>query len=279
MHFFRATHRVPRYILVFPIDGHVHFHRRDRACSVLDAAAGSFLGLPRGEHRGLLGALLLTQTPREDVFEWLRDQHRVCHWSIQSVPSEPESLLAVSKDHTLLLVCGRQIRVAHGVEWLALGTTSRFIEDKSLEDTLDDIVTAGALPVLPWGFGKWWGKRGQQVRALLARHESHDFFLGDNGGRLKYGPDPELFVTGHAAGYRLLPGSDPFPFGGGYRHAGTYGFYLESAPGLDTPWRDISARLRSMSSSPPPFGVRTGLARFMFNQVWMQVRGRLLKPA
>ena len=64
-----------------PVDGHVHFHSLDRVEPTLNAAAAHFRAL--GERtEGLLGALLLTQTSGERVFESLQGERQAGSWTI-----------------------------------------------------------------------------------------------------------------------------------------------------------------------------------------------------
>jgi hypothetical protein len=70
---------------------------------------------------------------------------------------------------------------------------------------------SGALTVLPWGFGKWWGERGRRVERLVNELGANAVFLGDNGSRPQALGRPRLIETGERQGFRVLPGTDPFP--------------------------------------------------------------------
>ena len=105
------------------------------------------------------GALLLAQTSRERVFEWLREQVSVGRWSIAVVPAEPQCLWLRIARGELLIVCGSQVVAEPGLEVLVLGTARRIEDGLGIERTLQSAQAAGALPVLPWGFGKWTGRR------------------------------------------------------------------------------------------------------------------------
>jgi hypothetical protein len=260
---------------VFPIDGHVHFHDRARVEPTLNAALANFRAAAAASGNGPAGALLLAQTAGEQVFEWLREQTRVGRWTVKAVAAEPEALWLAAEDVRLLAVCGRQIATGHGLEVLALGTDARFDDGNALEPTLDRVRACGALAVLPWGFGKWLGRRGEQIRSLIAARARDDLWLGDNGGRLRGLRRPRLLDEGEHAGMRVLSGTDPLPVGRDYRRTGSFGFLLPGAVDRLRPWASIAASLRSLRSSPPAYGRGTGWLRFGANQARMQVHKRL----
>ena len=67
----------------------------------------------------------------------------------------------------VLVIAGRQIVSAERIEVLALGTRTQIPDGQPLAATIDAVRADGALAVLPWGFGKWWGARGRMVDAYL----------------------------------------------------------------------------------------------------------------
>ena len=75
---------------------------------------------------------------------------------------EAESLTASSKSgQDLSIVAGRQIVTAENLEILALGFDAGLDDGLPIDEVILAVQAAGALCVLPWGFGKWTGKRGQ----------------------------------------------------------------------------------------------------------------------
>lgn len=260
--------------LALPVDGHVHFHSFDCAAHTLDAAAANFRHYG-SRNAGLLGALLLTQARRERVFEFLRDRGSCGSWAMNAIPGEAESLLAQRKDQRILIVCGRQVRCASGLEVTALGTTLDFADGRPFEETIADVKSRGGLASLPWGFGKWLGARGRVVRASLKRHDPRSLAICDNGSRLEaFGP-PRLIRQCRSSGYLVLPGTDPFPFGKDHRRTGSFGF-LVPEPGTSEPWRDILSWLQSLDESPPVYGAASSPGRFLINNIGIQFYNRLL---
>lgn len=260
---------------MLPIDAHVHFHRRRWVAPTLAAATGHFRGLALPRNGGPLGALLLAQSAREQVFEWLRDQQCVGTWRIDRVEAEPQSLRLASPGAELLVICGRQIVAEAGLEVLALGTDVRIANGLGLERTLEAARDAGAMPVLPWGFGKWLGRRGRRLRTLLTEQSGQSLWLGDNGGRLRGLRRPKLFDQAEAQHFGILPGTDPFPFGRDYRRVGSFGCVVAVTDERSRPWQSIATRLASLRASPQSYGNTTGLLAFGVKQAWIQVHMRL----
>ena len=256
------------------IDAHVHFHGRQLVASTLDAAISNFRALDSADPAGGQGVLLLAQSAGERVFEWLREQPRVGDWSVAPVPAEPESLWLRGERGELVVVCGRQVIAEPGLEVMALGTDKRIEDGLGLAQTLEIARSANAIPVLPWGFGKWTGQRKQRIRALLASSAVSDLWVGDNGGRLRNLPRPRLLEEAEARGVGILPGTDPFPFGNDYRRVGSFGFRLEAVLDPSRPWQSIRAALGKLKRSPLPYGRGEGWLNFAFKQLWIQVDKR-----
>lgn len=242
----------------------------------LDAAARNF-SRAGGRSQGLLGAVLLTQAAHERVFETLAAVRSVDGWAFASVPEEPETLIAHRDASAVAIVCGRQVRAADGLEVLALGTLDTFPEGMPLLDAMAAVRASGALTVMPWGFGKWLGERGRRVEAALQSLGPEVVFVGDNGSRLAWLGVPSLVRESAQRGFRVLPGTDPFPLAGGHRQVGGFGFLAELEPRESAPWRGLRAWLLARKVSPPAYGSATGPIRFVFNQVGIQFYNRAMK--
>lgn len=254
-----------------PVDAHVHFHDRNRIAGTLEAAAVNFGALQLAGPAEVRGVLLLAQSSRERVFEWLRDQARVDRWTVAAVPAEPQSLWLRGGSAEILVVCGRQIVAEPGLEVLSLGTDRRIDDGLGLPATLALARSDDALAVLPWGFGKWTGRRKTRVRELIDAEKDVDLWLGDNGGRLSAWPKPRLLIEGERRGHAVLPGTDPFPFWQDFRRVGSFGCLVAVALDADRPWRSIRTALRRAGASPQGFGRGAGVLAFCLKQARMQL--------
>ena len=149
-----------------------------------------------------------------------------------------------------------------------------------MEASLERAASSGAVIVLPWGFGKWTGRRGKIIRRLLENGEAPVFHLGDNSGRLKYWPKPREFSIAAERGLQVLPGTDPLPFPTETARVGRFGFALPMPVSIKTPASDLVSRLSDPDIRPIPYGRCEGLFRFLKNQVNMQLikHGRRKTP-
>ena len=260
----------------WPVDGHVHFHARAAVGPTLDAAAANFRAAG-ARVDGWLGGVLLTQAYRERVFEELQKFTTIAGWTLIPAQDEPETLIARQGASSLAVICGRQVRSAEGLEVLALGTRKVFPDGLPFGEAVEAVHRSGALAVIPWGFGKWLGERRKRVEKTLESLGTEVLFVGDNGGRLALLGQPALVRESERRGFRVLPGSDPFPFAGGHRRVGQFGFMADIEPSESAPWRGLRRWLLERKESPRPYGNATGLLNFAFNQVGIQVYNRMLR--
>jgi hypothetical protein len=147
------------------VDAHVHLHGCFDAAVFLDAAAANFRRAAQrtGVAAGAPGFLLLAETPDARAFERLRDGTLDVGtgWEIRA-GTEAESVLACRDGSPrLIIVAGTQIQTADGLEVLALLSRHRFAARLPLASTVAEVQRVGAIPVVPWGFGKWTLRRAE----------------------------------------------------------------------------------------------------------------------
>jgi hypothetical protein len=277
-----------RKIVSTLVDSHVHVHPGYEIQRFLDAA-GRNTGAAAtrlGFGSGVAGCLLFAESPRANAFARLRaaaeageaadaagagPDERLTGWSLERT-AEPGSIVAHHPAlPRLLIMAGRQIPTADRLEVLALLTTERFPETLDLPAAVSAARAAGAVPVIPWGFGKWSFRRGRIV-ARTVRAADQPLFLGDNGGRPRWSPTPRLLRQAERAGIPVLPGSDPLPLPGHETRAGSYGFVASFDASSPTPAADLRDWLLSLQHQPRTFGRRARLGPFVRDQVLMQLR-------
>lgn len=265
------------------VDAHVHVHPCFDTVAFFDAAADH---LARAAHAAGASdarfALLLTESAGDTFF---RDraptadddrEERVRGWKIRA-SAEPDSWVAVRRDRTSIhVIAGRQIVTAEGLEVLALCRDVDIPDGAAIRDVVAAAREAGAVPVVPWGFGKWWFGRGRTVASLVADETAGRFFLGDNGGRPAWSNRPAAFALAEGRGIRVLPGSDPLPFRRHARRPGSYGFVLDRALDVDRPAAGFREALADPATRLSPFGRGRSLVAFARDQIAMQLvkRGR-----
>lgn len=259
------------------MDGHVHIYREfdlrlllDSAVRHFDRAAAS-LRLSRG---AWIGALVLTESRDDRAFDGLCDGVLPLPqgWSKEPRAEEIALTLCAPDGRRLLLVAGQQIVTEEGLEVLGIGITDRCADGRPIAESIDWVRSRDAVAVLPWGFGKWSFGRGQIMSRLIGESAPGAFALGDNSGRLRFGPVPRLLRSGQTRGFAVLPGTDPLPFAGQAARVGSAGFVLQGWQGGAQPGRELVERIRQLDGSPPRYARLTGLIDFARLQVAMQLR-------
>jgi len=272
------------------VDAHVHLHPGLPVDTVLDHARRNFAAGARasGLSENSRGVLLLTEIAGVRRFDELHGQavrgKGTGDWSF--IPAGEDGSLEArhAAGDSILILAGRQISVEGKLEVLALCTTEHFTEGGRLQDTLAAVNESGAVAVVPWGFGKWWGARGRLVREALRGASPGSFLLGDNGGRPRGTVTPRIFALAHRVGIPVLAGSDPLPLAEHVARAGSYGSLIP-APGAVAgvipgdlarhPAEWLRKALRSLRASPPTFGTRSSPGSFAREQVRLRrIRSR-----
>jgi hypothetical protein len=174
-------------------------------------------------------------------------------------------------------VAGRQVATRDGIEVLAFNIRQEIRDGLSVDETLEAVWHAGSVAVIPWGFGKWWGRRGRVVLDTLNRHHGRPLLLGDNAGRPERSGEPALFRRAREWGIGVVPGTDPLPFASEVGRAGRYGFLVRRGIDPVEPGRSIVEALRSPSGQLETYGTRERLWDFSRLQLAMQWRMRVAR--
>jgi hypothetical protein len=265
------------------IDGHVHIHDCFDIPRFFDSAFSNCLQAPRnaGCDRPHIPVLLLTEGRRQRVFQRIQEDAKKGENRIGNDQTggyrvfsteEDESLRIQKMDGaSLFLISGRQIVTEERLEVLALMTDSEIPDGLPMEETVAAAAKEGSLSVIPWGFGKWIGRRGRILKRFMDKANRPDFFLGDNGGRPAFLPEPTHFSIGKEMGIRILPGSDPLPFPSETDRAGSFGFALRVSIDPGRPAHGIRTALSDHATLPEPYGRLETPFRFLRNQIAMQM--------
>ncbi|MFO7963727.1 MAG: hypothetical protein R6U50_07390 [Desulfobacterales bacterium] len=257
------------------VDTHVHIYDRFELGFFFDAAWKN-ADMARQKLAPFHPTLLLLMLTEGFGMAWFE---RICRlmesgknlrgWKIRETGENCSLMLQRKENQVIYLIAGSQIQSAEGLEVLALGTKRRFEDNIAIEHLIDRVNDAGAVAVVPWGFGKWTGRRGRLLDRLLNGH-SAKFHLGDNGGRPEWLGTPRPFQAALEKGLKILPGSDPLAFDNESGRAGSYGFYCDENISSEKPAEYIKRRLRDPSFQIVPYGNRTGSSQFIRSQVRIQ---------
>ncbi len=253
------------------VDTHVHFHNCFRLTAFLEAARSN---LQRVHVDSLTnhvsGCLLLAQVPPGDPLEPLR-QRTDClsgAWKLESLAESDAMVFARLHEPMLAIVAGRQLVTREGLELLALATSQELASGRSLTDSVRETLDVGGIPVLPWGFGKWWFQRGTTMRRFLQSEAAElGVFLGDNGCRPHSLGTPRLLSCGMQQGLRVIAGSDLLPLADHEPRVASYGSVLPGTIDWQRPTAWVRDQLAALQRSPATFGSGRSINRFVQDQI------------
>lgn len=262
------------------VDSHVHVHPRFDEARFLRAAFRNFSkaadALQLGA--GWRGVMVLTEIAGADRFSQLLAEIGAAvgdGWTVESTSEDTSVRLRNSGDPAVMtVVAGRQVQTKEGLEVLAFPHRGPILDGRPIREVILEADSAGAVSLVPWGFGKWWGRRGRTVRALLTEEPGLPFLLADTGHRPAWAPRPQQLVESERRGRPTLTGSDPLPLNGEESRPGSCCVRLTISSFSDQPALRLKEAIAALNDSPPRYEQRVGLTRFTTSQLAMQVRKR-----
>lgn len=260
---------------VVAVDSHVHLHDLSDPAALLDSALAAIrrnLG-----DRPLTAALLLTEPTARPTFATLREltaqplPTAAAAWRLEAT-GETISLRARNRaGDTIYLIAGQQLATAEHLELLALCTLPAIPDGLDLQTTVRRIREAGGLPLLPWGVGKWLGRRGRIVSEFLAAPHEGPILVGDNGGRPAFWHSVPQFRQATAEGIRILRGSDPLRCSFRRRGAGSFGDRIDCLLDPARPGHSLGKALTAADTRIHPFGRLESSWRFCSDQIALRL--------
>ncbi|MGE3745966.1 MAG: hypothetical protein AB7G25_09725 [Sphingomonadaceae bacterium] len=241
------------------IDSHVHFHSASGAIEALSIANEKLAG-----NVGRIGVVMLAERQGFNVLDTLR--------SSLIATDEPEAFW-FDESRSLLILAGRQIISAEKLEILALATTAILPDGLPAERIVAEMDAADAIVVLPWGVGKWIGKRGMLVDRLIAAARPGRLFLGDNSGRPGFWP-----VRQFNGALPVLSGSDPLPLPGWPQYVARLVSVIDADVSSETPATSLKAALRDPATQIERLGSLAGAVRFVTDQAKLRLYGGKAVP-
>ncbi len=240
------------------IDSHVHLH------SIAGAMEALRIARDRLSRDGRTGVVMLAERQGFDILNALRDN--------LVTTSEPESFW-LDERRTLLILAGSQIISSEKLEILALATRSRLPDGLPAKQVIAEMTAADAIVVLPWGVGKWLGKRGALVDRLIAAARPGMLLLGDNGGRPGFWP-----VRQFKSRISVLSGSDPLPLPGWPGGVAKLASLIDVELSADAPAASLKRALRDPTASIGRMGRLATPLRFIMDQTRLRLHGGRAVP-
>ena len=250
------------------VDAHVHLYECFDINQFLNSTWKNFAQLAQKQNIESFVPILLLTESKQNFFQMFKQQatgssllgNNVKDWTFQCT-QENLSLTACNQhQQKIYLIAGQQVVTQENLEVLALITDESFADGLPLEDTVQDIVAKGGIPVIPWGFGKWMGQRKQVLNRFLKHHSG--IFLGDNSGRPVWFCPPYF----RQAERRILPGTDPLPLASQVNRPGSFGFTIQGNLSLEEPGLQLKQMLLDPQTNLHPYGSLESPWRFIRNQ-------------
>ena len=170
-----------------------------------------------------------------------------------------------------MITAGRQVQTEEGLELLTLGSDEPIADGTPLRDAATWAQAVGAIPVIPWGFGKWTGRRARVLAEFMASSQARGVHLGDNGGRPWFWPAPKSFLAARHTGRAVLPGSDPLPFQAHQVRAGSYGVLMDIDVATYKPFAELAPVVVEQALPSKTYGRRAASVDFLRDQIKMQM--------
>ena len=263
---------------LWAVDSHVHFHDCFDEGLFFDSCFNNMSSISYSVIKD--GFLFFTEGRNEDSYNYL---HRIKEiknplsgeiFTVKDLENGNSiEVKSAKRGMRVIIFPGYQIVTKENLEVLSLGTQKRLSDGLLIEDTISSVLSLGGIPVLPWGFGKWFGNRGKKIEELIKK-KMQNLFLGDNGGRSALLPYPNQFNLAEANGMKVLPGSDPLPFPQEAKRPMSYGFILNINFDELNPLESVKRSLLNNNFKIEKFGNLTSSPAFIKTQIAMQIKKR-----
>jgi hypothetical protein len=251
------------------LDAHVHFYDCFEPCEFLEAAYNNLSSAANADES--VKILLLTETQKESGFMRLRQaaesKQAFCEagdsWYCELTAEAESLLLTSSSGKQLYVIAGRQIVCREGLEVHALATAEPFDDGQPLVEVIESINACGAVVALPWGAGKWLGKRGKLLSAMSKHLSNCGVFISDSGIRPRGWPASSLFK----AELKVISGTDPLPIADEAMRVGSYGFSAVSDWNPDRPAESVRTMMKKGKFKAALFGRPQAVIQFLLRQL------------
>lgn len=254
------------------IDAHVHIYDCYDQEMLFDSAWNNFSihAAQMGQKGDFSGVLLLADRKGQDFFSEIQSQcindlpSSIGKWQVEFTPEKRAIQLSTVDGQRLHVLRGWQLVSLEGVEVLSLMHWERPEDGLPLAEQIAMCQGTGVV-VIPWAFGKWFGKRGRVLAEAMESTASSHFFLGDNGGR------PGVLPSSLLKGYwrnnlPLISGSDPLPIPGEEKRVGSFGVCIDFPDGDDNLCTFLERYFTGGKGDCQNFGSMSGVIPFLRSQ-------------
>lgn len=262
-------------------DSHVHLYKVEYLPHLLWHARSNFENIAR--KMGLEKpdcAICLTQTSRSPSFQKVMEScgnlvsnpESSNRWSMETTNEsntiELKSASEKEEPFSIFLIGGQQIVCSERLELLSIGNETMVPDGLSLDETLSKINASGGIPVIPWGVGKWLGKRGKILKQIILKNRKYPFFLGDNSARLIFWQFDRIMSMARKFNIQTINGSDPNMFPSSLVISGSYGvLFWDVFINPNEPAKTVRTLLIDDRTKKSNYGKPQTVGFFLLNQI------------
>jgi hypothetical protein len=244
------------------IDTHCHYYPRSTDEIFFTALVRNLHRQSLQYQQASLGICLLDFADTQ-YFQRLADPAGGFPFSITRL--DDQSLGLAIEGHHLSVFCGRQLVSAEGLEVILYGCREEVCSGRPILDYIEEYQQQ-YLVALPWGVGKWFGRRGKIMSQLLS--EEHGFVLGDIASRPAWWSAVPQFSQASRQSVPILAGSDALPVPAFLQRLGSYGSLFPGELKQCQQWIDLVKQKRE---SFRPFGRQVSTAGFLSDQLLLRL--------
>lgn len=263
----------------FWLDSHVHIQSSAELDEMLDSAYSNlnrFCGKSSSSDQFVV---CLQALAGQNLSEMIMLGSEARKWQLSR---QTGGLVARLDGREITLLLGEQLVSSEGIEVLVIGEPP-FLRDTQANAAQILSSVQHGIAILPWGFGKWLGKRGRTVSKMLVEEPPLcGLFIGDIPARTALLGGSSQLATAQKNNIPLLRGTDPLPLSGEVQRVGLYGSRiiadLQFSEQESSPERALKALQRlvqpqeSGSIKLEQFGNRLPLIANLRSQIQLRIK-------
>ena len=187
-------------------------------------------------------------------------------WHLRLVSDSNAVVCENKQGDQLCCIMGQQVNTAENIELLLFGSKTVYKKEPLIE-SVTHALREETLVIVPWGVGKWLGKRGQLVTNMLVDTEIEGYYLGDNGNRPWFWKRVPQFKVARQKQIPVICGSDPLFLPGEVKKVGRYGNIVSKQLNVEYPFQSLKEALEDDTVSWVAYGQLQKLYSFFMSQI------------